>query len=156
MKINYSNIEPNYFQVGLCFFFNPVTQASVSLSSLSIMVAVLLNLTLGPIGLGLTIGICGLIALTSLIFAIRDFKILFSKDKNGEIISDIIMDYFKESNEKRLQAKNKIGEPPQNTQAIVEQEEEFTDNDEPATLQIPEASAMPHSEPYNNQQEQSQ
>ncbi len=48
LKINYSNIEPNYFQAGLSIFFNPVTQASVSLSSLSIMVAVLLNLTLGP------------------------------------------------------------------------------------------------------------
>ncbi len=76
----------------------------------------------------MTIGICGLIALISSIFAIRDFKILFSKDKNGEIISDIMMNFFKKSNEKRLQAKNKIGKPSQNTQATVEQEEEFTDS----------------------------
>lgn len=152
-KVNYDDIEPNYFQAGLYYFFNPVAQASVSLLSLLIMIYVLSGLTLGPIGFGLTIGICGFVTLTSLIFAIRDFKILFSEDKNGEITSDILMDYFKESNEKKLLSTNKIGEPPQNTQTTVEQEEEFTDNYEPATLQIPEASIpMPHSEQYDNQQ----
>ncbi len=92
------------------------------------------------------------------IFAIGDFKILFSKDKNGEIISDIMMNFFKKSNEKRLQAKNKIGKPSQNTQATVEQEEEFTDSNTLTTfiqsLRTPETlSPIPNSEAPVNQQE---